>query len=126
MDKAVQTKSYSFAMRIVGAHRYLCDKKKEYTMSKQMYRSGIAIGALISEAEEAASKPDFINKMNIALKEANETKYWIKLLHETGYLSQPAFSSLYKDNIEILKLLTSIINTAKRNLEIEKKAKKAK
>ena len=126
MDRAVQKKSHSFSVRIVNAHRYLRDKKREYIMSKQLLRSGTAIRALISEAEEAASKPDFINKMNIALKETNETKYWIKLLHETGYLSQPAFASLYKDNIEILKLLKSIINTAKRNLQAEKEAKKTK
>ena len=121
MDRAIQKKSQSFAARVVNACKYLRDERREYEISKQLLRSGTAIRALVSEAEYAESKADFIHKMKIALKEANEAKYWIELLHETKYLNQPSFSSLHKDNIEILKLLTSIINTAKKNQQTKTK-----
>ncbi len=117
MKKGVlQTKSFAFAVRIVRLHKYLCAEKKEFVLSKQLLRSGTAIGALIREAEQAESKADFIHKLAIALKEANETEYWILLLRETAYLNGNEADSMTSDNKELLKLLTSIINTTKRGL----------
>ena len=112
-DGALQTKSFAFAVRIVNLYKYLCGEMKEFVLSKQLLRSGTAIGALVREAEQAESKPDFAHKMAIALKEANETEYWLELLHEAKYLKTPAFSSVQKDVVELLKLLTSIINSTK-------------
>jgi four helix bundle protein len=85
-------------------------------LSKQLLRSGTAIGALAKEAELAESKPDFIHKLSIALKEANETQYWLQLLLATGYLTEEAFTSINKDITELLKLLTSIIKSTKKNI----------
>jgi four helix bundle protein len=79
-DGALQIKSFAFAVKIVNLYKYLCNEKKEFVLSKQLLRSGTAIGALVREAEQAESKPDFVHKMAIALKEANETEYWILLL----------------------------------------------
>ena len=86
-DGALQTKSFAFAVRIVNLSKFLSTEKKEFVLSKQLLRSGTAIGALVREAEQAESKPDFVHKMAIALKEANETEYWVLLLRETGYLT---------------------------------------
>ncbi len=83
MDNILKEKSFLFSLRIVKLAQYLNKDKKEYVLSKQVLRSGTAIGALISEAEFAQSKADFINKMSVGLKEANETYYWLKLLHES-------------------------------------------
>jgi four helix bundle protein len=113
---AVQAKSFAFAVRIVNLYKHLCKEKKEYVLSKQVLRCGTAIGALIREAEHAESKADFIHKMAMALKEANESEYWLMLLHRTDYLEPAAFESIHQDIVELLKLLTTIINTAKRNL----------
>src|SRR5262245_16919651 len=113
MGNAIEEKSFAFAIRIVKLHRYLANEKKEFVLAKQMLRSGTAIVALVREAQQAESKPDFIHKMSIALKECSETEYWIQLLHETEYLSTPEAESILTDNKEILKLLTSIINSAK-------------
>lgn len=82
-------------------------------MSKQVLRSGTSIGANVREGKNAASKADFINKMNIALKEADETQYWLELLYESGYLDELQFTSIYNDSKEIVALLTSIIKTSK-------------
>lgn len=112
-DGVIQSKSFAFAVRIVNLYKFLTAEKKEYVLSKQVLRSGTAIGALVREAEQAESKPDFVHKMAIALKEANETAYWLDLLHETKYLDQTAFASIHPDIVELLKLLTSIIKTAK-------------
>ena len=116
-DGAVQTKSFAFAVRIVNLYKYLTAEKKEYVLAKQVLRSGTAIGALVREAEQAESKPDFIHKMAIALKEANETAYWLELLHETKFLDPTAFASIHTDITELLKLLTSIINSTKRGMD---------
>ena len=94
----------------------LCAEKREFILSKQLLRSGTAIGALVREAEQAESKADFVHKMAIALKEANETEYWLELLRETHYLGSDAFSSIHHDVVELLKLLTSIINSSKRRI----------
>jgi four helix bundle protein len=115
-EGALQTKSFAFAVRVVNLYKYLRSKKKEFVLSKQLLRSGTAIGALVREAEQAESKPDFVHKMGIALKEANETEYWILLLSETGYLTTSEAESIINDNKELLKLLTSIINSTKQRM----------
>ncbi len=114
-NNVVQDKSLAFAIRIVNVYKYLIDEKKEYILSKQILRSGTAIGALVREAQYAESNPDFIHKMSIALKEANETEYWILLLYKTDYIQQNAFESLLIDIKELLKLLISIIKSKKNN-----------
>jgi len=116
MSSPLKDKSFGFAVRIINLNKYLCSNKKEYVLSKQILRSGTAIGALVREAEEAESKPDFIHKLAIALKEANESEYWILLLRETSYLTPKETESILSDLKEILKLLTSIIKTTKQKL----------
>ena len=113
MENVIETKSFDFAVRIVNLYKYLTDTKKEYVLSKQLLRSGTSIGANVAEAEQAQSKPDFVSKMNIALKETSETKYWIKLLHATDYLSEEESSSILADCIELEKILVSIIKSSK-------------
>ena len=116
MGNVVKEKSFAFAVRIVNLSKFLTCDQKEYVLSKQVLRSGTAIGALVREAEQAESKPDFVHKMAIALKEANETEYWLELLHETKYLDLPSFASIHADIVELLKLLTSIITSTKKGL----------
>ena len=109
-------KSYSFAVRIVRLYKYLNDYKKIPPIANQIVRSGTAIGALMSEASYAQSKADFLNKAHIALKEANETLYWIRLLYETGYITNEQFNSLEVDCHELLRLLISTVKTTKEHL----------
>lgn len=109
----VKEKSFAFALRIIKLHRFLQDEKREYVLSKQLLRSGTAIGALVREAEQAESKADFIHKMAIALKEANETDYWIELFYQSETLEEKGFSSIKPDITELIKLLTSIIKTSR-------------
>jgi four helix bundle protein len=111
---ALQNKSFEFAVRVVNLYKCLCGEKREFVISKQLLRSGTAIGALVREAEQAESKPDFIHKLAIALKEANETEYWLELLRETDYLTSNEFTSIHSNLIELLKLLTSIIKSSKQ------------
>ena len=105
----LKQKSYDFALRIIKLYKYLSDEQKEYILSKQVMRSGTAIGALVSEAEFAQSKADFINKLSIALKEANEAGYWLRLLKDSSYISNQMFDSSEPDiNIRrIWKILAS-------------------
>ena len=117
-ESIIGTKSFDFAVRIVRLYQYLNDKH-EFVMSKQVLRSGTSIGANVSEALEAQSKRDYISKMSIALKEASETMYWLKLLAATDYLTQQQFQSIHNDAIEIKKILTAIIKTAKQRLEAQ-------
>ncbi len=112
----VANKSYMFALRIVKLYKYLCSEQKEYILSKQVLRSGTSVGANIKEAEHAQSKKDFINKMNIALKEANETEYWLMLLKDSDYINSSSFNSIHADNVELIKLLSSIVKTSKQSL----------
>lgn len=114
MNNVVENKSFNFAIRIVNLYKYLTDEKKEYILSKQLLRSGTSIGANVAEAEQAQSKPDFVSKMNIALKEAAETKYWIKLLQATNHLKNEEGSSILADCVELEKILVSIIKSSKR------------
>jgi four helix bundle protein len=112
-ENTIVTKSKAFALRIIKLYKYLCSKKREFVMSKQIMRSGTSIGANVRGATRAQSTPDFISKMNIALKEAEETCYWLELLHESEYLDERAFNSLYNDCMELLKILASIVKTAR-------------
>ena len=108
---SVEPKSFDFAVRIVNLYRFLTEEKKEYVLSKQILRSGTSIGANVSEGEKGQSKADFYSKMSIALKEANETKYWLRLLYKTEFLSNSQFESIIADNDELIALLTSICKT---------------
>ena len=108
-------KSFAFAVRIVNLNKHLTDKHKEYVLSKQLLRSGTSIGANISEAQRGQSKADFISKMSIALKEANETQYWLKLLYKTDYLNQSQFDSISADINELISILTAICKTSISN-----------
>ena len=114
-ENVIKEKSYAFALRMVKAYKFLSSEQREFVLSKQMLRSGTAIGALIREAEFAQSTPDFIHKLSIALKEANETEYWILLLKDSEYITETSFLSIHTDCVELIKLLTSIINTSKKN-----------
>jgi four helix bundle protein len=107
-ESIIQGKSFDFAVRIVRLYRYLCDNK-EYVISKQMLRSGTSIGANVSEALRGVSRRDFGNKMAIALKEANETEYWLNLLHATDYLDNTQYESIHEDCVEVIKILTPIV-----------------
>ena len=116
MENIIASKSYAFAIRIVNLYKQLTGEKREFILSKQLLRSGTAVGALIKEAEHGQSKADFLNKMNIALKEANETEYWLMLLKDTGYITDEDFLSFHKDAKEILKILISIVKSTKSSL----------
>jgi four helix bundle protein len=119
-ENVVKIKSFAFALRVVKMYQYLQSEKKEFVLSKQLLRSGTAIGALVREAEQAESKADFIHKMAIAQKEANETDYWIELLFQSTYLDETQYKSIIADVIELKKLLASIILTAKENRDGKK------
>ena len=114
-ENIVIDKSYAFALRIIKLYKYLADTHKEYIISKQVLRSGTAIGALLSELVYAQSKADFINKAHVALKEANETAYWLSLLKDSEYISIDSYNSIYIDCNELIKLLVSIVKTSKNN-----------
>ncbi len=115
-ENILKGKSIRFAIRIVELYNKLCTEKKEYVMSKQLLRSGTAIGALIAEAKFAQSKPDFIHKSSIALKECNESLYWLEILVTAGYITSEEYDSMNSDCTEILKILVSSIKTLKASL----------
>jgi four helix bundle protein len=108
-------KSFGFAVRIVKLYKYLTETKKEFVLTKQLLRSGTSIGANVREAHNGESKADFVHKMGIAQKEADESIYWLELLFETKYLSESEFNSIYSEAEEILKIIRSIILTSKQN-----------
>ena len=110
----IQDKSFHFAIRIVRLCKLLRTERGEYTLSKQLLRSGTSIGANISEAQNAQSRADFVSKLNIALKETTESKYWLRLLHATDYLTNEEFHSVYTDCSEIEKILVSSIKSIKQ------------
>ena len=114
-NNVIAEKSKKFAVRIVKLYKHLCDAKTEFVMSKQILRSGTSIGANVHEALQAQSRSDFIHKMNIALKEASETEYWLEILHETEFISSDEYKSIADDCSEINKILISIIKTSKEN-----------
>ena len=115
MENTVEEKSFRFAVRIVRLYKHITESKKEYVLSKQLLRAGTSIGANVAEAQQAQSRPDFISKLSIALKETSETKYWLRLLRECEYLSEMEFNSVFRDCVEIEKLLVSIVKTSKQN-----------
>ncbi len=112
-ENIIKSKSFEFALRVVKLHRYLAGEKYEFVLSKQLLRSGTSIGALVRESEHAESKADFIHKLSIALKEANETEYWLELLYKSDYIDETNYTSHVSEIKEILKLLISIIKTSK-------------
>lgn len=118
-EPVLKNKSFAFAVRIVRLAQYLQGDKKEYVMSRQVLRSGTAVGALVREAEYGESKLDFIHKLTIALKEANEASYWLELLNETDYLEEGLFLSLHSNLKELIALLISSIKTTKSNMDKE-------
>ncbi len=112
-ENPLKDKSYQFAIRIVKLSQFLQQDKKEFVLSKQVLRSGTAVGALIREAEFGQSKADFCNKMSISLKEANETEYWLSLLKDTDFINENQFVSLHSDCKELIAMLVSTVKTSK-------------
>ena len=119
-DNPLKDKSYAFAVRIVKMYKYLCDKKHEYVLSKQVLRSGTSIGANIVEVNGAISKDDFSAKMSIAYKEALETKYWLDLLKDSGYLESKGYDELYQEADEISRMLFAVLKSTGRVRSISK------
>lgn len=118
MSKSIlKDKSFLFAIRVVNLYKVITETKREFVMSKQVYRSGTAVGALIREAQNAESKLDFIHKLAIAQKECDETMYWLELLKATNFISENEFNSISKDNLELLKMLKSSILTVKNSIK---------
>ena len=115
MNNAIEEKSFHFSVRIVKLCRFLQENKKEYILSKQLMRSGTSIGANIIESQQAQSRADFVSKLNIALKEAVETNYWLRLLHATDYLTDSEYTSMITNCKELEKLLTAIIKTTRNS-----------
>ncbi len=116
-DNQILIDSKAFALRIIKLYKFLKEEKQVYVLSKQILRSGTSIGANVRESVNAQSRMDFINKLNIALKEANETEYWLELLHEAGIIDDRQFDSIYNDCGRIAATLTKIIKTTKNNIE---------
>ncbi len=113
MPSVIQQKSRDFAIRIVNCYKFLSEQKHESVMSKQLLRSGTSIGANTRESKNAQSRMDFLNKLNVALKEADETEYWLDLLHESNYLDDKQFTSLQSDCKELIAILVTIIKKLK-------------
>ena len=113
MNNVIESKSFRFSVRIVKLVRYIRKNQKEYTLTGQLIRAGTSIGANIVEAEQGQSRADFIAKVNIALKEAVETRYWLRLLHATDYLTDREFDSMLLDCEELIKMLISIVKTSR-------------
>ena len=112
-ENIVMEKADAFGNRIIKMYQFLTDVKHEYIFSKQIVRCGTSIGANVSESRNAQGAKDFVNKLNIALKEADETEYWLKKLLQGDYITQRQYNSMYADNEEIVKILTKIIKTMK-------------
>ena len=117
MESVLRDKSYLFALRVVKLYKHLIKQHKEYTLSKQILRSGTSIGALVREAQYAQSAKDFINKLSIALKEANESEYWIMLLKDSEFITKKMHDNIQPDINELVKMLAASINTAKKKLK---------
>jgi len=116
MEQTAKCKSKLFAVRIIKLYKYLCEQKHEYVLSKQLLKSGTSIGANLAEAECAISKKDFLSKVYISLKECAETKYWLELLYETGYLTEEQFQSIISDCEELRKMLSATTRTLNSTL----------
>ena len=111
-DNIIENKSFDFAIRVVNLYKHLSVEKRELILSKQLLRSGTSIGANVAEGERAQSKADFYAKMSVALKEANEAEYWLRLLYKTEYLTKNQFDSIHSDIKEIIAILMSICKSA--------------
>jgi four helix bundle protein len=116
MNNTIEEKSFHFSVRIVRLCRLLQEEKKEYILSKQLLRAGTSIGANVAESQQAQSRADFVSKLNISLKEAVESNYWIRLLRATDYLSETEFESIIADCRELEKLLTAIIKSSRNTV----------
>jgi four helix bundle protein len=114
-ESILRGKSFAFALRVLKLNKFLIEEKREFVLSKQIIRSGIGVGALIWESENAASRKDFIHKLTIALKEADETDYWLAFLFHSNYIEERIFQSLKADCIELIKLLIASVKTTKLN-----------
>lgn len=114
-ESILKTKSFDFAVRVIKLYKFLKKTYSEYELSIQLLRSGTSIGALVREAEHGESRKDFIHKLNISLKEANESIYWLQLLHATDYINKKMFDSMSKDALELLKMLISSVKTSRKN-----------
>lgn len=117
MENLILKKSFTFAIRTVKLYQHLSTNQHEYVLSKQLLRSGTSIGANIAEAQQAQSRADFLSKLSISLKETTETKYWLRLMESTDYLTTQEATSMLRDCSEIEKLLVSIIKTTKQKME---------
>ncbi len=115
-DNIVREKSFEFAISVVKLSKGLAEVRKEFIMSKQLLRSGTSVGAMVREAEHAESKNDFIHKLGIGQKEINETIYWLELLRATDYIEETEFQEVHVKAVEVIKLITAIIKSAKMNL----------
>jgi len=115
-QNVLKEKSYHFAIRVVKLYQFLKDEKKEFTLSKQILRSGTSIGANVEEAIGAQSQKDFFMKLNIVYKESRETHYWLRILHDTNYIDDKQFNSIINDCEELLKITGTIIKTMKSKL----------
>ncbi len=115
-ENNLRDKSFRFSVRIIRLYQYITEQKSEYVLSRQLLRSGTSIGANVREADNGVSKPDFINKLGIAQKEADETMYWLELMKETDYLNQTQFESIHLDAEELLKIIRTIILNTKDNM----------
>ena len=115
-NNILRDKSYQFALRIVKTYQFICTEKQEYILSKQLLRSGTSIGANIEEAIGGQSDKDFLSKISISYKEARESHYWIRLLKDSGYLTEKQATSLLNDNDELLKIMGSIQKTMKSKI----------
>lgn len=114
----IKDKSFLFAIPIVKLYQFLINERKEFVLSKQLLRSGTAVGAMVREAQNAESKSDFIHKLGVAQKECDESVYWIELLKETGYLIDKEFKSIWKESSELLKMIRSAIITTKKKINL--------
>jgi len=112
-DNLIKNKSFDFALKIIKLNQFLVLEKKEFVLSKQILRSGTSIGALVRESEHAESRADFIHKLSIALKEANETQYWFELLHKSEIINNEEENEISKEIGEIIRILASILKTTK-------------
>ncbi|MCD6579600.1 four helix bundle protein [bacterium] len=119
-ENILKDRSYSFAIDIVNLSRILVEEKKEYVLTKQILKLGTSIGALVREAEYAQSKADFVNKLSIALKEANETDYWLSILKDTNYINNELYKKLSDDVNEIIGMLVASVKTVKKRIKDEK------
>ena len=116
-ENVIKTKSFDFAVSIIKLYKFLSEKKKEFVLSKQIFRSGTSIGANVNEAQQGQSKKDFLMKMNISLKECSETKYWIELLYVTEYINTEQKDNILNKCIELEKMLTAIVKTTSESLK---------